>query len=342
MSTSDAPKTFSDLYTALLNRLRADSGNSATLAQAKQYIGLALMNMHLGYGEKFPWAERSATILTHDDYATGTVSVSIGSTTVTGVSTLWTTTNSYGVANVRAGGKIVFAGEQNVYEVASVEAAGSLTLATRYIGDAALSAETYVYFEDEYDLAADFLKPIDVQTFDTVGEIELISRTDFRRMFPRVNTVGKSVCAAIFDRAPSGNTTPRRRVRLYRPPDRTFMIPYAYVTKYLVTSSAGAAQETFSADADEPIIPYMYRHGIVLQALSDWYRDKKDDARSGEVNAAFTDFILRITADGDIGQPRMKIQPRLGSYRRAASRPWSGSGRGRRYDSGGAFDRLER
>lgn len=341
MATQDSPKTYSDLYTALLNRLRSDNGNSATVAQAKQYVNLALMNMHLGFGEKFPWAERNAVLITQASYTTGTASVSVGGTAVTGSSTLWNTNNSYGVANTRAGGKIVFAGTPDVYEVSSVSNDTALTLSTRYVASTALSAKGYTYFEDEYDLATDFLKPIDVNNFGTDLQIPLISRTDFRRMAPRSNVTGTIQYACIQDRPPSANTTPRRRVRFYKPPATTILIPYAYVTKYLVTTLAGTATEGFNNDTDEPIVPWAYRHGIVLQALADWYRDKKDDPeRANSAAADYNGFMTRVLSDGDVGEPRMRIAPRVASYKRSARRPWSG--REGRYDVNGRFDRLER
>lgn len=340
MATQDAPKTYSDLYTALLNRLRGDNRNSATVAQAKQYINLALMNMHLGFGEKFPWAERNAVLITQAPYTTGTVSVSVGATSVTGSGTAWNTSNSYGVANARAGGKIVFAGTSDVYEVSAVGSDTAITLATRYVGSAALSGATYTYFEDEYDLAADFLKPVDIHNFSTDMNLPLISRTDFRRMAPRLNTTGTIQYACIQDRVPSGNTTPRRRVRFFKAPASNILIPYAYVTKYLVTTSAGTATEGFNNDTDEPIVPWTYRHAIVLQALADWYRDKKDDPeRAASAAADYSGFMTRVLSDGDVGEPRMRIAPRVAGYRRAARRPWTG--RGASYDTGGRFDRLE-
>lgn len=341
MATADSPKTFSDLYTALLNRLRSDNSNSATVAQAKQYVNLALMNMHLGFGEKFPWAERNAVLITQAAYTTGTVSVSVGGTAVTGSSTLWNTNNSYGVANARAGGKIVFAGSSDVYEVSAVGSDTSITLATRYVGSAALSGATYTYFEDEYDLATDFLKPVDVNNFGTDMQIPLISRTDFRRMAPRSNSTGTIQYACIQDRPPSASTTPRRRVRFFKPPATNILIPYAYVTKYLVTTSGGTATEGFNNDTDEPIVPWTYRHGITLQALADWYRDKKDDPeRAAGTASDYNGFMTRVLSDGDVGEPRMRLAPRVASYKRSARRPWSGRSGG--YDTGGRFDRLER
>ena len=49
--------TFADLYTALSNRVRIQTAVTATENQAKAMINTALYDMHIGNGEKFPWAE---------------------------------------------------------------------------------------------------------------------------------------------------------------------------------------------------------------------------------------------------------------------------------------------
>jgi hypothetical protein len=79
---------------------------------------------------------------------------------------------------------------------------------------------------------------------------------------------------------------------------------------------------------------------IVLHALYNWYRDKKDDMRAETVKAEYTDFMLRLMSDTEVGSVRPQIRPRITSYVRRAKRPWSGSG-ARRYDVNGRFDRME-
>ena len=110
MAATTQVTTFQDLYTDLLNRIRADTSQSATSDQAKRYINIALMDMHVGFGEKFAWAERSAQLITQPEYKTGTVVATQGSATIVGTSTAWDTANAFGVNNVRVGGKIVIAG----------------------------------------------------------------------------------------------------------------------------------------------------------------------------------------------------------------------------------------
>lgn len=340
MSTTSQVTDFSNLYTDLLNRIRADTNQTATVTQAKRYINIALQDMHLGFDYKFPWAERSGRLILRPQYTTGTVTITKGSQTLTGSSTLWTTTDAFGVANARANGKVLIAGSLTPYIVQSVGGAGSITLSSKFTESDA-SAQTYVYFEDEYDLASDFLRPVDVQQFSDQHAIPLIGRTEFRRRFP-TNSAPSSIpaVACLIDYAPNGNTTPIRRVRFAPPPSTSMTIPYSYITSNLAVSSAGVGAANLSSDTDEPIVPLRYRHVIVFHALYHWYRDKSDDTRSDAAKGEYTDAMLRIASDVEVGANRPQIRPRVANYKRRAKNPWSGRS-GRRYDINGKFDRME-
>jgi len=338
MSTTSQPTDFSDLYTDLQNRVRVETGVTATENQAKRYINTGLIDMHIGFGEKFWWAHREAVLRTQPSYSTGTAAVTIGSTTVTGTGTAWNTANDFSINNVRAGGKIKF-GDGNVYEVSSVASDTSLTLTYAYNG-ATESGVSYTYYEDDYTLASDFLRPIDMRRFSSPAGISLISPEEFRRSFPRNNTTGEPLIATIVGKPTGTNTTINRRVRLYRPPSAARLIPYNYVTKNLVVASDGTEQESLSADADEPIVPLNFRHAIVLHALYHWYRDKKDDSRSAEVKSEYVDLMNRVVGDSEIGiTERPQLAPRTNAYRMRASRPW-GRGQGSRYTTGSRFDEM--
>jgi hypothetical protein len=103
-------------------------------------------------------------------------------------------------------------------------------------------------------------------------------------------------------------------------------------------SSTGTAQEEFSADSDEPLLPLPYRHIIVAKALYWAYRDRRDDRRSGEANQEFVDLWLRITNDSEFGTSRPTMSPRISSYATRAKYPLSGATP--RVVSGRAFDEL--
>ena len=338
MSATSQPTDFSDLYTDLQNRVRVTTGVTATENQAKRYINIGLHEMHIGFGEKFPWAEGNAILRTQAQYTTGTVSVSKGGTTVTGSGTAWNTNNDFSVANVRAGGKITFGGFE-VYEVSAVASDTSLTITTAFI-DSAVSAGSYTYFEDEYALDSNFLRPIDLQTFSDAMAIDLIDRTLFRRQFPRNNLTGAPKVATILDKPFDGDTTPVRKVRLWKPPDTNYLIPYAFVTNKLVVQADGTRTTSLVDDDDEPIVPLNYRTAIVLHGLWHWYRDKKDDGRSKEVATEWADLMKRIVGDVEIGGARPQLQPRLGSYVGNARAPWRGVGGARGHTTGTSFDQL--
>lgn len=323
MSTTSSPVDFSDLYLDLENRVRIETGVSASENQAKRYINTALQDMHLGTDYRFPWAERNAVITTQPEYTTGTLTATKGSTTIAGSSTAWDTNNDFSVANMRVGGKIQINGGDEIFEITAVASGTSATLNSKFT-KTTVSSASYKYFEDEYALASDFLKPVDIQQFSDRISIDLIGRTEFRRRYPRSYLTGRPTVATLIDRPPSGNTTPVRKVRFYRSPDKAYTIPYSYITENLVVSSTGTGQTAFSADDDEPIVPKRYRYIIIVKALYWWYRDKKDDTRSAEVLSEYGSLMQRAMADTEIGASRPIIRPRIAHYRRRAKRPYGG------------------
>ncbi len=343
MSTSSQVTTFADLYTDLQQRVRVTTGISATEAQAKRYINIALSDLHIGFDYKLPWCERQGTIILQAPYTTGYVSISAGSTTLTGITTAWDTINTYGVKNMRAGGKVTIAGTTDIYRVSSVTSDTSATLATRYVASSGASTVEYRYFEDEYALATDFLRPVDLQNFTHIMPIPIISRTEFRRRYPRPNIQGRPAVACLMDEGFAGSTTPVRKIVFYPYPDTQYIIPYAYITNAVGVTSAGADLTSLSSDTDEPIVPLRYRHAIVLHALYNWYRDKRDDSRADAVKAEYIDIMTRIVESHDIGtHATAQIQPVGGKYWAYARAPYGrGSGR-RRYDLNDEFDSFMR
>lgn len=337
MAVTEQVTTFLDLYTDLQNRVRVQTGVSATQQQAQRYINIALQDLHIGFREGMSWAERSADLITHPEYTTGTATINQGSTSLSGTSTLWKTNNSFSENNMRVGGKIVIDGGVEVNEIQAIASDTAATLTSAFV-QANVSAAGYVYFEDEYALDADFLRPVSFTSFDINDEIELIGRNDFRFRFPRNKTTGKPNIATIVDLDFSGNTTPVRKVRFWKPPDAAYLIRYPFITNKLAVSSTGTAGTNLSADTDEPIVPLQYRHAIVFHALYHWFRDKRDDDRSKEAKAEYTDIILRITGDQEIGRSRPQFKPRISPYVSRAKSPYRG--RISRYTTGSRFDEI--
>jgi len=336
MSTTTEVRTFTDIFTEILNKMRQPTNVTAITAQAKRYANTALHDMVFGFEYKLPWLERDSHIITQAPYTTGTVAATRGSTTLTGTSTLWTTSNVYGVNNARTTGKIVL-GDNNIYTISAVGGAGDITLGQRYVADNDLAAgASYTYFEDEYTLASDFLKPVDYRRFSPAFNLPIIGRNDFRRMYPKPNRSGTPKVVTILDKPFSGSTTPVLIVQFFPSPNTNFIIPYSYITKNLAVSSAGVEALSMTDDTDEPALPVQYRQALVWFAISQWYRDKKDDTRSESAKTDYQECVNRIVGDQRIGaNTGVHIQPRAGLYDQRSV--YSG-GKNRRFSVNNSFD----
>jgi len=174
--------------------------------------------------------------------------------------------------------------------------------------------------------------------------IEISGTTSYNREYKIVSATGFIVTVKgsfLFNETGTltRNQQRNRAVRFHPAPDTLEMIQYQYVTSNLVLSPDAGETQNMVDDDDEPIVPIQYRHAIVFHALSHWYRDKKDDQRSQEAASEYTNIMMRIIADYEIGSQRPQFRPRLGTYRSRAKRPWRGGGG--RYDLNGRFDRME-
>ncbi len=334
MTTTGAPATFLELTTDLLNRMRADSTTTTQITMAKRYLNVASQDVHVQ--QNWPWAERPALLQTHAPYRDGSVSIATTArTAVTGASTLWATdSDSLGMANARAGGRITFSGTLDPYSVASVTSDTALILADRWIGDT-LTASAYTYYEDEYDLASDFFRMIDARQFTDVLNIPILGRQEFYRRFPRNATGGTPTVCTLIDLGPGTSASSRPRVVFHPYPDSTMNIPYRYMTKYLAVSATGVTAEDMVADTDQPIIPLRYRHVLILYAALQWYRDRKDDARSQEVGQEYVDLVKRMSGDSEPSRDRPRFVPKRPRYPVFLGR------RGQaRFTTGDAFDTM--
>ena len=335
MATTSIVQTFGEMYTDLLNRVRDNTSTSAVTTVGKRYINTALHDLHIQ--NNFPWAERRAILQTHAPYTTGTIDIALATrTTVAGTDTLWNTAvTGMGFNNARIGGKLTV-DQIDVYNVSAVGSDTAITLADRYIGDAALTASTYTYFEDEYALASDFFRLVDTRTFTHAMDLPVVPRQEFYRRFPRNSHTGTPRCCTIIDLGPSGDVEPRPRVVFNPAPDAVLNIPYRYITRNLAVSSTGVAQENMSADGDEPIIPRRYRHVLVFYALYQWYRDRKDDVRTELARTEYESLLTRITNDST---PERDI-PRLRTNRRRYLAGVAGYMRNPRYSADSRFDEM--
>ena len=343
MSNISQYTDFSDLYTGLLNIMRQDTSQTATVTQAKRQINIGLKDLHLGTEIRFPtpWAERDGIIRTHPRYNTGTIASIIGSKTLTGSSTAWNTANDFSENNVRANkGKMTIGGSVEVYDVTAVDNDTSCTLSPVAIETIA-SGSSYDYFEDEYPLESDFSNLVgDQVNFDTGREIRNIDSNLFRALYPRNRIPGKPKAATLIALGPSNGVSTNYRVRFAPPPDATYLIRYFYFTTHLAVTAQGETLTDLINDTDQPIVPLKYRHVILWHAAYLWYLTKKNDPRWQAMKGEYTDLMLRIQQEIGPADRRARLQPVVSGYKQHASHPYSSRGRAARFDTG-QFDLLQ-
>src|SRR3990167_1393062 len=353
MSATTTPITFADLYSDTLNRVRntLGSGTPSTTNSnyAKRYINQANHDLHIQ--QNWPWAERHDVLITHGAYTTGHVSIaSTARTTLEGSGTTWNTTiPGFATTYLRAGGKLVVSGENEVYVVASVTSDTAATLLTRYVGGFNVASaypvanSVYTYYEDEYTLAGDFFRLVDLRIFSAELDIPVIPTMEFYRLYPKNSThQGKPRVCTVIERGPSGNVLPRPRVVFSPRPDNYYQVPYRYITANLAVASDGTTAFNLSADTDEPIVPLRYRHVLVEYALKIWYRDLRDDTRSQEADAAYVDLVKRMANDTFPQRDHPRLVPRRAPYVLGTAGPHGRFGRGGRGrgTTGTAWDEL--
>jgi len=272
---------------------------------------------------------------THAVYSDGTVDIATSArTAVTGTTTLWNTAvTGMGFNNVRVGGKMTFVGGTDVYTVGAVGSDTGITLVDRYIGTDALSGASYTYFEDEYALASDFARPLDVRQFSSAIDLPILGRQEFYQRFPRNSTTGRPQRCTLLELGPTTSVSPQPRILIHPAPDQVYNIPYRYITSHLAVTSAGSGAADLVNDTDEPIIPLRYRHLLIYYALYQWYRDRKDDARAQEANSDYVDLYKRVAGDtsAETGKASLRVVRRGGMV---------GPRRTGRYSTGTRFDEL--
>lgn len=343
MAAGDAPATLSELRTDFLEKAKEVTGVTAINTIVNRFLNQANHDIHL---ERWPWAERRTTIRTFDPYTTGTVDVAITNLTtrrtVTGTTTAWATTNSFGDTNAQVGMKMTLGATGVVHLISTVDSGTQITLesATPYMGDSALDDSGYAIYQDEYSLPSDFDDVVDARFFDEDRKIQIIGAQDFYLRYARNSVRQAPVVATLIELGPSGSVSLRRRVVFGPAPDKQYIVPYRYYTTNLAVSSTGVGAANLSADADQPIIPLRWRQGLVYKALQLWHLSRQKNSEMATFwGSEYATLMLRARASRSSADDRPIIRPRIGGYMAHARRPWTTPSQ--RLTTGSRWDSLQ-
>lgn len=160
--------TFSNLISEVMAHTGLDSTDTTNQTNVARWLNYVQEDIC----SRWPWTfmlGREA-ISTIPDYATGTVSVSNGGTTVTGVGTTFTTTHGDGTYFIQ------FAGSNDFYNVSARASNTSLTIANAFNGTT-LSGVGFLLRKFFYSLSSTADEVLDIRNWNT--PVKLIS-CDFR------------------------------------------------------------------------------------------------------------------------------------------------------------------
>ena len=242
---------------------KVGTGLAVPRLEIMQALNTAHLEVHGAYD--WPWAYKETNISVQPSYSTGTISTTVGSTTVTGAGTTWVTnwTN-----------KRIRLDNNQDWPIASVGGAGTLTLEQPYFGSANLSGASYVIYQDVFTMPSDF-EP---------GKDLILLQPDVRirvRHIPRLALETQSVVLkSLFTNIAMGYSDQGRdsaglhQIRLIPPPTNSNVLRLVYK----------ARPTDFAALTDTSWLPQTYQD--ILELMAEAEVKRTHGAQGWEVPAA--------------------------------------------------------
>lgn len=238
--------TFSDLKNEVFSQTGLDSADATNGTNVSRWVNYVQQDLCA----RWPWTflEGREALATIPDYTTGTCDVSSGGTTVTGHSSVWTSTQGDGTYFIQ------FSGANDWYNVSARGSNTSLTIGNVFQGTASLSLVTYTLRKFFYSLSSSADEVLDVRNWNT--PVKLIE-CDFRTIDlinPLVQSTNAPYAYMMFGTDASGN--------------QIFM-PYPFPTDARLFEFRTRKRPTdMSAGTDSPSIPNKYAHLLSFGATS--------------------------------------------------------------------------
>lgn len=151
--------TFADLQTEVYSHTGLDSTDATNQANCARWINYVQQDLCARW--PWPFMESREAIQTVTDYTTGTVSVAVAGTTVTGDSTVFTTT--------MAGGQyyIQFEGSNDWYKITTRNSNTEIVIEQGYAGTDALSDATFIVRKFFYSMSSACDRIVSVRNWGT-------------------------------------------------------------------------------------------------------------------------------------------------------------------------------
>lgn len=193
---------------------------------AKWLVNEAMSDLF--YVHDWPWRRKTDVGQTVAPYTTGTVTATLGSTTVTGSGTTFT--------SAMVGRKFRVSGDLDFYAIATFVSTTELTLADAYV-NATAAAKAYEIYQDTYALGSDVDRVVGLQLQDPDYQVIFGGDRELYDHFPNPQSEAPPDTAFVYQQNTSGNW----QVQFYPIPDDLLQYQYQYYSRLTL----------LSADADD-------------------------------------------------------------------------------------------
>lgn len=231
--------SFLDLQNEVYSHTGLDSTDSTNQTNVKRWLNYTTQDICA----KWPWPfmEGRETVVTVPDYTTGTISITVGGTTVTGVGTTFTS----GMANQSF---IQFNGSNDWYRIATFTGVGQVSIDTPYAGLTNLSGTTFIIRKMFYSLSSSCDRIIDIRNWQTPLKLVNVDPRVLDDLRPNPQSTNSSYGYLAWGYDTSGNIQ---------------VSPYPFPSDArLLELRTTKRPVDMSGDSDVPSIPNKYAHLI--------------------------------------------------------------------------------
>ena len=252
-------KTYKDIQDAVMEALGVQASDTRALNKIKRLINMVYLDEVVPL-KRWRWLEKSTTVVHEAYYATGTVSVTHDSTTVTLSVAPNATVGSF------KGYKFSVNGSQEVYTVASHTAESTtVTLSGAYIGTTA-SAKSFKLWRDRVDLPVDAKETVEVTHAKHTVPVKPRGWQEFTKLVT-ANPLAEGYPSSystrdFYDPTPLTGETEADRYRQMQVYPAITLNPVTLNIDYVVEPTG------LAADTDEPVLPIGDRIVLYYGALS--------------------------------------------------------------------------
>lgn len=297
-------KTYKDIQDAVMEALGVQSSDTTAKNKIKRLINMVYLDEVVPL-KRWRWLEKSTTVVHEGYYATGTVSVTHDSTTIT-----LDTAPAASVGSFK-GYKFSVNGSQEVYTVDSHTAESTtLTLSGAYIGTTA-TEKNYKLWRDRVDLPIDAKETVEVTHAKHTVPVKPRGWQEFTKIVT-ANPLAEGYPASystrdFYDPTPSTGETESDRYRQMQVYPAITLNPVTLNIDYVVEPTE------LDADTDEPVMPIGDRivlyYGTLSHAWGIIARDiESQQLAQGQYNAK----LARMAGEIEDGFDKPKLGARSG------------------------------